>query len=81
MDRDSFRAAPLQIMERRLDSADWVAPRGLVPADRRHVHMKQEYTRDFPILHGPACVQRPIPAVCQELVENLCAQERGGLLS
>lgn len=55
---------------------------GLVPKERLHIHLEQEYAtyvRDFPVLVGRAYVQCPIPEVRQELAENLYEEETGGL--
>ena len=82
MDRETFREALLQIMERK---QHWAWPRftrGEVAADRLHIHLEQEYAtyvRDFPVLVGRAYVQCPIAAVRRELAENLYEEETGGL--
>lgn len=55
---------------------------GLVPADKLHIHLEQEwevYVRDFPIMVGRAYVQCPIAEVRRELAENLYEEETGGL--
>lgn len=84
MDRAEFREALLRVMERK-DHWAWPAfSRGLVPADRLHIHLEQEYAtyvRDFPILVGRAYVQCPIAAVRRELVENIYEEETGGLVA
>lgn len=82
MDRDQFREALLQVMERK---HHWAWPRftaGEVRADHLHIHLEQEYAtyvRDFPVLVGRAYVQCPIAAVRRELAENLYEEETGGL--
>ena len=82
MDREHFREALLQIMERK---HHWAWPRftaGEVARERLHIHLEQEYAtyvRDFPVLVGRAYVQCPIPAVRRELAENLYEEETGGL--
>ncbi|HLT37883.1 MAG TPA: iron-containing redox enzyme family protein [Enhygromyxa sp.] len=82
MNRDRFREALLQIMDRK---QHWAWPRfnaGEVAAERLHIHLEQEYAtyvRDFPVLVGRAYVQCPIPAVRRELAENLYEEETGGL--
>jgi pyrroloquinoline-quinone synthase len=82
MDREHFREALLQIMERK---QHWAWPRftaGEVARERLHIHLEQEYAtyvRDFPVLVGRAYVQCPIPAVRRELAENLYEEETGGL--
>lgn len=82
MDRAAFREALLQVMERK---DHWAWPGftgGLVPADRLHLHLEQEYAtyiRDFPILIGRAYVQCPIAEVRRELIENAYEEETGGL--
>lgn len=84
MDRAQFREALLRIMERK-DHWAWPAfSRGLVPADRLHIHLEQEYAtyvRDFPVLVGRSYVQCPIAAVRRELVENIYEEETGGLVA
>lgn len=55
---------------------------GLVPKDKLHIHLEQEwevYVRDFPIMVGRAYVQCPIAEVRRELAENLYEEETGGL--
>ncbi len=84
MDRDGFREALLQIMERKVH---WAWPHftsGRVPRDRLHVHFEQEYetyVRDFPVMVGWAYVQCPVAAVRRELAENLYEAETGGLVA
>lgn len=84
MNRDSFREALLQIMERK---RHWAWPRflsGEVARDRLHLHFEQEYAtyvRDFPVMIGWAYVQCPIAAVRRELAENLYEEETGGVVA
>jgi len=84
MDRDAFKEALLQLMERK---EHWAWPGftgGLVPADRLHVHLEQEwevYVRDFPVMVGRAYVQCPIAEVRRDLAENLYEEETGGLVA
>jgi pyrroloquinoline-quinone synthase len=84
VDRDGFREALLQIMERKVH---WAWPHftsGRVPRERLHVHFEQEYetyVRDFPVMVGWAYVQCPTPAVRRELAENLYEEETGGLIA
>ncbi len=55
---------------------------GLVPKDRLHVHLEQEYAvyvRDFPVLVARAYVQCPIASVRRELVANVYEEETGGI--
>ena len=84
MDRDGFREALLQIMERKVH---WAWPHftsGRIPRDRFHLHFEQEYetyVRDFPVLVGWAYVQCPIAAVRRELAENLYEEETGGVVA
>src|SRR5262245_29939632 len=72
----------LQQMEGK-DHWAWPAfTQGLVPADRLHIHLEQEYAtyvRDFPVLIGHVYVRCPVPEVRQELAENLYEEETGRL--
>lgn len=55
---------------------------GVVPAEKLHVHLEQEYevyVRDFPVLVGWAYVQCPVADVRRELAENIYEEETGGL--
>ncbi len=82
MDRDAFQEALLSLMERKLHWAWPAFGSGLVPKDRLHVHLEQEYAtyvRDFPVLVGRAYVRCPSPAVRRELAENLYEEETGGV--
>lgn len=82
MDVDAFREALLVQMERK---HHWAWPgftRGLVPKERLHVHLEQEYAvyvRDFPVLVARAYVACPHPAVRRELIENVYEEETGKL--
>jgi len=84
VDRDDFREALLQIMERKVH---WAWPHftsGRVPRDRLHLHFEQEYetyVRDFPVMVGWAYVQCPLAAVRRELAENLYEEETGGVVA
>jgi pyrroloquinoline-quinone synthase len=82
VDRDDFKEALLQIMERKVHWAWPAFSTGLVPKDLLHIHLEQEYAtyvRDFPVLLGWAYVSCPVPEVRQELAENLYEEETGGL--
>lgn len=82
MDLPAFTEALLRLMERK---THWAWPgftSGLVPKDRLHIHLEQEYAtyvRDFPVLIGWAYVHCPIPEVRRELAENLYEEETGGI--
>jgi pyrroloquinoline-quinone synthase len=82
VDLAEFQEALLQQMERK---THWAWPgftHGLVPRDKLHIHLEQEwevYVRDFPIMVGRAYVQCPIAEVRRELAENLYEEETGGL--
>ncbi|MGD8859826.1 MAG: iron-containing redox enzyme family protein [Myxococcales bacterium] len=82
MNRADFLEELLSVMERKVH---WAWPgftRGLVPADRLHIHLEQEYgtyVRDFPWMIGRAYAQCPIAEVRRELAENLYEEETGGL--
>jgi pyrroloquinoline-quinone synthase len=84
VDRDAFREALLQIMERKVH---WAWPRftaGEVARERLHVHFEQEYAtyvRDFPVMVGWAYVQCPIAEVRRDLGENLYEEETGGVIA
>jgi hypothetical protein len=84
VNRDDFREALLQIMERKVH---WAWPHftsGRVPRELLHLHFEQEYAtyvRDFPVMVGWAYVQCPIAAVRRELAENLYEEETGGLVA
>ncbi len=82
MNVGDFQEGLLQQMERKTHWAWRAFTDGLVPKDRLHVHLEQEwevYVRDFPVLVGRAYVQCPIAAVRRELAENLYEEETGGL--
>jgi len=84
VDRAAFQEALLGVMEQK-DHWAWPAfGNGLVPEDRFHIHLEQEYEvyiRDFPILVARAYVQCPIAVVRRELVENVYEEETGGLVA
>ncbi|TMA04639.1 MAG: iron-containing redox enzyme family protein [Deltaproteobacteria bacterium] len=69
-------------MERK-DHWAWPAfTSGLVPKERLHLHLEQEYgtyVRDFPVMVGWAYVQCPIAEVRRALAENIYEEETGGL--
>lgn len=82
MDRETFQEALLRVMERKVHWAWPAFTSGLVPKDRLHVHLEQEYAtyvRDFPVLVGRAYVHCPHPTVRRELAENLYEEETGGI--
>src|ERR1044071_4552395 len=82
MDRSEFREALLTVMDRKVH---WAWPgftSGLVPRERLHVHLEQEYAvyvRDFPVLVARAYVDCPIAEVRRELAENLYEEETRGI--
>ncbi len=82
MDRDAFKEALLEVMERK-DHWAWAAfTSGVVEKRLLHVHFEQEYevyVRDFPVLIGRAYVKCPIAEVRRELAENIYEEETGGL--
>jgi pyrroloquinoline-quinone synthase len=82
--REAFREALLQVMERK-DHWAWPSfERGLVAAERLHVHLEQEYAtyvRDFPVLVARAYVACPIAEVRRELIENVYEEETGKLVA
>lgn len=82
MDRTTFLEELLTVMERKQHWA-WAAfTDGLVPKDRLHVHMEQEYAtyvRDFPVLVGRAYVACPHPEARRALIENVYEEETGAL--
>ena len=64
MDRSEFREALLAVMERKSTGHGRASPPGLVPRDRLHMHLEQEYAvyvRDFPVLVARAYVACPTP--------------------
>jgi pyrroloquinoline-quinone synthase len=82
MGADDFIEALLSIMETKVHWAWPAFTRGLVPPDRLHLHLEQEYAtyvRDFAVLIGRAYVQCPVAAARRELAENLYEEETGGL--
>jgi pyrroloquinoline-quinone synthase len=82
VDRAAFREALLAVMDQK-DHWAWPAfTSGLVPRDRLHLHLEQEYAtyvRDFPVLVARAYVACPIAAVRRELIANAYEEETGGL--
>jgi pyrroloquinoline quinone (PQQ) biosynthesis protein C len=84
VDRDQFREALLEVMERKVH---WAWPSftdGTVAKQCMHVHFEQEYAtyvRDFPVLVGWAYVQCPIAEVRRDLAENLYEEETGGVIA
>ena len=82
MNRDEFREALLEVMEKKTHWAWSAFGDGTVPKALLHHHFEQEYevyVRDFPVLIGRAYVQCPVAAVRRELAENLYEEETGGL--
>jgi pyrroloquinoline-quinone synthase len=84
MDLPEFREALLAVME---DKRHWAWPgftSGLVPRDRLHVHLEQEYAtyvRDFPVLVARAYVACPLAEARRELIANVYEEETGGLVA
>lgn len=82
MDRLEFREALLTVMEQKVH---WAWPgftSGLVPRERLHLHLEQEYAvyvRDFPVLVARAYVACPHPVARRELIANVYEEETGGL--
>lgn len=77
---DQFQEQLLQVMEQKKHWSQHHFGHGLVPRDKLHVHLEQEYAvfvRDFPILVGRAYVQCPIAAVRRDLAANLFEEETG----
>lgn len=84
MNREEFREALLEQMERKTHWAWEAFTSGMTPRERLHVHLEHEYdvyVRDFPVLVARAYVQCPIPAVRRELAENIYEEETGGLIA
>lgn len=82
MDRETFREALLSVMERKTHWAWPAFTSGLVPRERLHIHLEQEYAtyvRDFPVLVGRAYVACPVAEARRELIENVYEEETGGL--
>jgi pyrroloquinoline-quinone synthase len=77
-----FKEQLLRVMEQK-DHWAWPAfTSGLVPKNRLHLHLEQEYetyVRDFPVLVGRAYVSCPIASARRELIENVYEEETGGL--
>jgi pyrroloquinoline quinone (PQQ) biosynthesis protein C len=84
VDREGFREALLQIMERKKHWAWQHFTAGRVPKERLHVHFEQEYAtyvRDFPVMIGWAFVHCPVAEARRDLAENLYEEETGGLIA
>lgn len=84
MTRDELREALLSVMERKVHWAWPAFTTGVVPKERLHIHLEQEYAtyvRDFPWLIGRAYAQCPLAEVRRELAENLYEEETGGLIA
>jgi len=84
MDRDELQEGLLSVMERKVHWAWPAFTHGLVPKEKLHIHLEQEYStyvRDFPVMIGRAYVQCPLPEVRRELAENLFEEETGGLIA
>ena len=82
MTQDEFCEALLRVMENKHHWAWAGFTQGLVPKDRLHWHLEQEYgtyVRDFAVLLGRAYVQCPIDPVRRLLAENIYEEETGGL--
>ncbi len=82
MERDEFREALLQIMERKEHWAWPLFTGGQVAAEKLHIHLENEYgtyVRDFPLLVAHAYVQCPVATVRRELIANVYEEETGGL--
>ena len=80
MNVDEFREALLQVMEQKKHWSQHHFAHGLVPRERFHIHLEQEYAlfvRDFPILVGRAYVQCPVVEVRKDLAANLFEEETG----
>lgn len=82
VDKETFFELLLRVMERK-DHWSWPAfTSGMVPRERLHLHLEQEYgtyVRDFPVMAGWAYVQCPIAEVRRALAENIYEEETGGL--
>ena len=82
MDRTAFLDALLDVMERKQHWAWPAFTSGMVPKDRLHIHLEQEYAcyvRDFPVLVARAYVQCDDVIVRRELIENVYEEETGGI--
>jgi Iron-containing redox enzyme len=82
MDRAQFQERLLDVMEHKRHWAWPAFTSGLVPKDRLHLHLEQEYAtyvRDFPVLVARAYVACPIPEARRALIENVYEEETGGL--
>lgn len=84
MDRAEFCEQLLAVMERKRHWAWPLFNRGVVAANKMHIHFEQEYAtyvRDFPVMLGWAYVQCPHPEARRELAENLFEEETGQLVA
>ncbi len=82
MTKDELKEALLRVMEQKEHWAWSAFSTGLVPKERLHIHLEQEYetyVRDFPVLVARAYVQCPVAAVRKDLIENVYEEETGGL--
>ncbi len=82
MNRNDFREALLQVMERKHHWAWPAFTNGLVSKAKLHIHLEQEYAvyvRDFPVLVARAYVQCPIASARRELIANVYEEETGQL--
>src|SRR3712207_6427712 len=82
MSAEALREALLRVMERKVHWAWPAFTGGQVAPERLHIHLEHEwevFVRDFPILLARAYAQCPIPAVRQDLAENLYEEETGGI--
>jgi pyrroloquinoline quinone (PQQ) biosynthesis protein C len=80
--KDEFRERLLAVLEQKHHWAWPAFEAGLVPRQRLHVHLEQEYAtyvRDFPVLVGRAYVKCPIPWVRRQLIENIYEEETGAI--
>jgi len=84
VNREEFREALLQVMEKKQHWAWKHFTDGTVPRELLHIHFEQEYAvfvRDFPVLVGWAFVQCPIAEVRRDLAENIYEEECGGIIA
>jgi len=84
VDLSEFREALLTVMDAKTHWAWPAFTSGLVPRERLHVHLEQEYAtyvRDFPVLVARAYVACPYPEARRELIANVYEEETGGLFA
>jgi hypothetical protein len=84
VDRNGFREALLNVMERKKHWAWQHFTSGKVAKARLHIHFEQEYAtyvRDFPVMVGWAYVQCPVAEARRDLAENLYEEETGGVIA